>query len=79
MKYIVVKDQGFECVRVFDELQEHRTVADNREVVSAGFCSFGYVDDRFNVSCWGESVSLNIKIQFQSLFNQFSIGGSALY
>ena len=57
LKYIIIKDR-FEVPIIFSALLNHKTVAGNLNVISAGFCT---IESNNQVSCYGESVSLNIK------------------
>ena len=60
-KYLIVlSEQGCECAIVFNHILDHKQVAGNMEVVSAGYCHLlrGNVS---NVSVWGESTTLKIE------------------
>ena len=57
-KYIIVDNRGLEMPIVFNPILEHRRIAENFGVVSAGWC---YRDDQGNFHCHGESVGLKIK------------------
>ena len=66
MKYIVINNRDLEIPIIFSDLLPHRDVAGDKEVVSAGECSF-YVSsgagkdvDKVKVSVWGKSVGLNV-------------------
>ena len=71
LKYLVIEDttSGNCMSMVFNCIIEHRKAAvgvcgvSGKKVVGAGFCSIKpeEVSTRLNVSCWGESVSLDIK------------------
>lgn len=54
MKYIIVNSLGTKLAIIFDEILEHKEVAGNYQVISAGFC-----DKDGNV--WGQSLSLSMK------------------
>jgi hypothetical protein len=65
-KYIIVESQdGLEYPYLFSGLTKHSDFArkillTTDKVVAAGFASFG-LNSLVNISCWGESVSLNVK------------------
>lgn len=65
MKYVIVKDQyGTEQPIVSSEIMGHADLADNCNVVSAGFCRFnvgGEYNDEVVASVWGESITLKKK------------------
>jgi hypothetical protein len=54
---IVISERGCECAIVFNHILDHKQVAGNMEVVSAGYCHFFKGD----VSVWGESTTLKIE------------------
>lgn len=62
MKYIVINDGGLEIPIIFPSLLQHKTVAGEKEVVSAGelslFADINGVSVRASV--WGKSVGLNV-------------------
>jgi hypothetical protein len=62
MKYIIVEDAGLEIPIIFSELLTHKQVKpEYSKLVSAGFCSVNIWDSAIRFSCWGASVSLNVK------------------
>jgi hypothetical protein len=56
-KYVITKDN---VIIVFPELLQHSEFK-NFEPISAGFISFGIKDGNPSCSCYGESISLNLK------------------
>lgn len=56
MKYVVVRDMGFQVPILLDDLLVHAHVASGYPVVSAGFCE---VDAAGRVTVSGESDSLH--------------------
>ena len=62
-KYIIINGGYFrtnETPILFSELDDHASIAANKEVVAAGFCSIGYLDGKITVQCWGRSISLKL-------------------
>jgi hypothetical protein len=57
MKYIIVDNEGIELPIIFNEIMNHKDIAGDKEVISAGFCRFIKYGD-VDVSCWGKSISL---------------------
>ncbi len=65
-KYVIIADL---YPRVCSEAETHRDLAGGLKATSAGFAELSIqpnvgpdgADVDFNVQCWGESVSLNIK------------------
>ena len=45
---------------IFDEIVQHNDIRVD-DIVSAGFCSISSASEELSASCWGESVSLNLK------------------
>ena len=56
-KYIITKDK---IIIVFSELLQHSDFK-HFDPISAGFISFGIKNDEMTCSCYGESISLNLK------------------
>lgn len=54
MKYIIVNSLNTELAIIFDEILEHKEVAGNYKVISAGFCNK-------DGNVWGQSSSLIMK------------------
>ena len=66
LKYIIVKDEGFEHAIIFPEMLTHRQVAGvhnascGPHLVAAGFCNIRQNEDTgdIEVSRWGKSESI---------------------
>ena len=60
LKYVVFKDGR---AVLFGDDTQHNQVGNKDNVASAGFChiSFDESECRYHVSCFGESISLDIK------------------
>lgn len=63
MKYIIFQDGGS---IIFSENVSHKSMANNKPVLSVGFCRIETYrnnndDIRAHISCWGESTSLDVK------------------
>ena len=63
MKYIIFEDDS---AILFSEGLDHKAMAKNSPVRSAGFCTIetyrnSFDDIRARVSCYGESISLSVK------------------
>jgi len=65
-KYVVLLDDGYEVPVVFDPMLSHTTICGGKQVVAAGFCSFGTMGGDVTVTTWGESVTLREKQEKQS-------------
>ena len=63
MKYVIFAGDNF---LILPDFMNHADVKDVGIPISAGFCSVSqcrdqYGDERFNMNCWGESISLKLK------------------
>jgi hypothetical protein len=57
MKYVVVNDTQ---PILFSTSQKHSEFK-HFNITSAGFCAIRYTNSQYEVSCYGESISLNLK------------------
>jgi hypothetical protein len=58
MKYIIFEQAGLELPLVFPDLIEHKVMAGERKVVSAGFVNLN-LDNEIRIG--GDSLTLNVK------------------
>ena len=60
-KYIVVHTMFTDCIIIFSLFLDHKTVAGDMNVVSAGFMDIDYSRGRDIAHCYGMSKTLGIK------------------
>jgi hypothetical protein len=78
-KYIIIEKNFTKIPIIFSVLLQHDEVGFNKNVLSAGFVSFD-VDEKFNIQCWGKSVSLGVSScgleDAYTILKQYEFGSS---
>lgn len=59
LKYIIPEDPPSPIL--FSDCYTHQNMANGQKIFSAGFCTIEYANNKFQVQCFGESKSLNVK------------------